>query len=184
MVKQQICDPIKLASGHYVSELQFYRVHQHNVHGGIELENERGFKFTVSKSIISEGYYSADQYDKEESVTRTELIEIFSRCWGAVFTVEFKKQPKQTEINKVIASMQGETVAKQKKAIKEAMSGEHRKMVGYLTSTETGFGRSMCIDLKKEKGNGKWDGRIVQVDHRSIESLIFKNVKYVVRKHK
>ena len=46
-----------------------------------------------------------------------------------------------------------------------------------MVEVENNLGRSLVIDLKA-KGKDKFR----QVDHRSIESIIFKNVKYLLKK--
>ena len=66
--------------------------------------------------------------------------------------------------------------------VKEAYKGENRTLIGYLKHTETGFGRSSVIDLEQERGdNPDWDARTRQVDHRTLNWLISKNVKYIVK---
>jgi len=50
-------------------------------------------------------------------------------------------------------------------------------MVCHLVDVENNLGRSTVIDL-----NAKTPSKFRQVDHRSIEFIIFENVKYVLRK--
>ncbi len=47
-------------------------------------------------------------------------------------------------------------------------------ITGYLVNTENNLGRSTVIDLK--------DNTVKQVDHRTIEWIVFKNVKYLINK--
>jgi hypothetical protein len=54
--------------------------------------------------------------------------------------------------------------------------GELRKLVGYLINVENGFGRSNVVDLEVKTGH-----RMRQVDHRTIEDLILKNVRYQIK---
>ena len=49
-------------------------------------------------------------------------------------------------------------------------------MVCHLVEVENNLGRSLVIDLNAD-GN-----KFRQVDHRSIEHIIFNNVKYVLKK--
>lgn len=183
-VKKSMISDIQV--GDHLSETQYYEVIQ--VHdGGIRVKNERGFEFTIASGIVEEGIFSANQFTEAKEVTRTELIEIFSHVGDTVFTVNFNKQPTAKAINEAIESTnKGKIlpIKEMKKLIKDAFDGEERTLVGYLISTETGFGRSMVIDLEADtsKSTSEWDSRIRQVDHRTLNWLISKNVKYTVKK--
>ena len=50
-------------------------------------------------------------------------------------------------------------------------------MVCHLVKAESTLGRSTVIDL-----SAKTDNKFRQVDHRTIEEIIFKNVKYTLKK--
>ena len=50
-------------------------------------------------------------------------------------------------------------------------------MVAHMVEVENNLGRSLVIDL-----NAKSPSKFRQVDHRSIEFIIFQNVKYVLKK--
>jgi len=175
----------ELDTGQFLSETQYYKVISRN---GLELEveNERGFQFSINKDIVEEGIYSGHQYNQELQVTRTELIEKLSKVGDTVFTVCFNKQPTVDAINEAIESAhEGKIIPikELKKLVKNAYKGEERILTGYLLKTETGFGRSTVIDLEADRGNKPdWDSRIRQVDHRTLNWLIFKNVKYFLKK--
>lgn len=170
--------------GDYLSETQYYRVTSKQS-SKINVENERGFSFGVSNNIVEEGMYSANQFTEEKKVSRTELINIFSKVGDTVFTVNFNKQPKEKDISNALIKINGGKFASNaeiRRLVKEAYQGEERTLTGYLLSTETGFGRSSVIDLEAERGsNPEWDGRQRQVDHRTLNWLIHKNVKYIVK---
>lgn len=178
------CDTQKIQKENYLSETQYYKVVGKNPQS-IQVVNERGLSFSIGNNIVSEGIFSADQFLTEEKVTRTELIEIFSKVGNTIFTVNFNKQPTASQINEAIESTnKGKIlpIKDMKKLIKEAFKGEERTLVGYLINTETGFGRSTVIDLEADKGsNPEYDGRLRQVDHRTLNWLIYKNVKYIVK---
>jgi hypothetical protein len=186
---EQKCSVGKIGIGSKLSETQYYTVIDVNV-DNITVRNERGMEFNVSHAIVEEGMYSSDQYtldpEHELQVTRTELIEIFRKVGDTVFTVCFNKQPDAETINNAIESLNNGKILpikEMKKVVKEAFKGEVRILTGYLIATETGFGRSMVIDLELIRGeNPLWDARIRQVDHRSLNWLIWKNTKYTVKK--
>lgn len=175
----------KIKQGDYLSETQYYKV-VGILPDMIQVENERGFQFGIGHKIVEEGIFSAHQVTEERSVTRTELIEIFSKVGDTVFTVNFNKQPTARAINEAIeSSNKGKIlpIKDMKKLIKAAFEGEERTLTGYLIKVETGFGRSSVIDLAADRGESTadWDSRIRQVDHRTLNWLIWKNVKYISR---
>ncbi len=60
-------------------------------------------------------------------------------------------------------------------ALSKALTQSKRSMItGYIVNTENSLGRSSVIDLK--------DNTVKQVDHRTIEWIVFKNVKYLINK--
>lgn len=170
----------------FLSETQYYEILKKDT-GTIKVINERGFDFNVSNGIVEEGMYSSDQFTETVEVTRTQLIEILGAVGDTVFSVSFNKMPTADTINETIESLNKGSilpVKEMKKRVKEAFKGEERILVGYLISTETGFGRSMVIDLeiKRDLAKPDYDNRIRQVDHRSLNWLIHKNTKYTVKK--
>jgi len=64
-----------------------------------------------------------------------------------------------------------------KKMSKDLIEGETCEIVGHLIQSDNNFGRSMVIDLNAPVYNN-----IRSVDHRSIDFIIFKNVKYSLGK--
>ncbi len=175
----------ELETGNFLSETQYYKIISKNG-SDIQVENERGFQFSIEKDILEEGIYSAHQYNQELKVTRTELIEQLAKVGDSVFTVCFNKQPSANAINEAIESANEDeniSIKELKKIVKNAYKGEERILTGYLKKTETGFGRSTVIDLEADRGNNAdWDARVRQVDHRTLNWLIFKNIKYIIKK--
>lgn len=186
-------DVSRLKVGDRLSETQYYEVLTIAPSGTVEVKNERGFTFGIGYGIVEEGIFSADQFNEEVFLTRTELIKRFAECGDTVFTVNYHKQAEMKDINDAIESVnRGKIlpIAEIKKLVKTAYKGEERTLTGYLISVETGFGRSLVIDLKADASKSTpataekaaWDSRIRQVDHRSLNWLIQKNIKYTVKK--
>ena len=60
---------------------------------------------------------------------------------------------------------------------KELTEGGLTTMTCHLVDVENNLGRSTVIDL-----SAKTDNKFRQIDHRTIQYIIFKNVKYVLKK--
>ena len=60
--------------------------------------------------------------------------------------------------------------------------GEERTLIGYRTGSDYNLGRSHVIDLEADKGtNENYDARHRLVDHRNINWLIYKLVRYSIK---
>lgn len=179
-------NPEQLQVGEYLSEVQYYKIVA-VAQKTVTLVNERGFEFKVSKGIIAEGMYSASQYNTEKQVTRTEICEELEQVGNHIFTVNFHKQVKEKNVREKLlnainlendSSLSKAEITKTfKKVSKSLLQGEERTLIGYLLKVEPKVGRSTVIDL--ELPTDKY--RIRQVDHRTINWLIIKNVKYLVK---
>ncbi len=178
------CNSSTLKKGQYLSEIQFYQVRETDSYR-IELRNERGFEFGAARKIVAEGMYSADQFKETKKVSRTEMAEILTSAYGAVFTVSFQKRVTAKDMKETVANFNKGNFKSKKEMEKEITSsfkGTERILIGYLVKPEPIFGRCMCIDLEKDKGdNPKWDARLVLVTHANLNWLIYKNVKYVIK---
>ena len=60
---------------------------------------------------------------------------------------------------------------------KEIVSGKTCKMVCRMVEVENSLGRSLVVDLTANGPN-----KFKQVDHRSIDYIIYQNTKYVLKK--
>ncbi|WP_106393138.1 hypothetical protein [Enhygromyxa salina] len=178
-------DVAKLKVGDFLSETQYYRVTK-IIDGKVELENERGLRLSVTNRIIEEGMYSAGQFEETVTLSRTALCEVLENAGDSIFTVNFNKQLKEkdvvTELLEVVKELGADADAKVltkklKAAVKKGVSGEVRTLVGYLIQTEARMGRSQVIDLEAPPKQ-----RYRLVDHRTINWLVLKNVKYTLKK--
>lgn len=139
---------------------------------------DRGDTFDVIGRTLWNTAYSADQFAKEEKVTKTKLAELFFHVGNMPFTVNFNKQPKSSDILDQLFS--GE-IRVSKAEAKKLLKGEERTLRGYAVSHESGLGRSMVIDVDIQKTDASYDPRLRQVDRRTINWLIVNNVKYVLK---
>jgi len=145
----------------------------------ITVENSYGNLLYVSKDIL-EGMYSGDHFNKEVPMNMTALAELLHSVQDHVFTVVFRKQPTEESAIEVLEKADNATFKDAKKLSqlsKELIGGQECKMTCHLVQVENNLGRSLVIDL-----NAKGPSKFRQIDHRSIECIIFQNVKYSLKK--
>lgn len=179
--KNAKADFSQLQVGEYLSETQYYKIIALDK-DSIEVENERGLTFNIDSEIVEEGMWSASQYKTEKQITRTEICEHLAKAGNNIFTINFDKQVKVKDSSEKIQQLLANADNyKTKKSIneftKDLLTGENRTLVGYLINCEPMTGRSTVIDLEISSDRH----RLRQVDHRSIQWMILKNVKYIVK---
>ena len=175
----------KIKVGEYLAEIQYYQVVKVNPKT-IKVVSDKGVESNIDKDLVLD-MYSASQYQIEKYITRTEVNNILANIGQQIFTVNFNKQVKQDDIkNKLLTAIKDEEgnpltyeqIEKNLKIIsKELNKGEERTLIGYLLEINNEMGRSSAIDLEIERGQN----RLRQIDHRTINYLIFKNTKYLVK---
>ena len=171
----------QLEVGQYLSETQYYKIISIDKNS-IEVENARGLTFDIDSEIVEEGMWSASQYKTEKQVSRTEICEYLAKAGNNIFTINFDKQVKAQDCSEKIKQLLANSDSyKTKKRLdefaKDLLTGENRTLVGYLINSEPMTGRSTVIDLEVSSDRH----RLRQVDHRSIQWMILKNVKYIVK---
>lgn len=175
-----------LKPGTALSESQFYVVEK--VSGDkVQLQTDNGGHVVVDKAYV-EGYlFSADQYTETKTVSRSEAAAILLSNPSVVMTVNFNKQVKDADVVKEIMSAYEDSTPKTmetavKKAVKKALTGEERTMIGRHFGDLNDLGRINFIDMQVPKEAGKtYDTRIRQVDPRSVNYLIVRGVRYNVK---
>ena len=120
--------------------------------------------------------WAADHHQKEVKCTMTDLTTVLEAANDTIIKVVFHKK---IDAKQVQEKLQGLTMAsvKDDKKIKELskhlIEGEECEIVGHLIDSDNFMGRSMIVDLNAPANNN-----IRQIDHRTIQSIVFKNVKY------
>ena len=117
---------------------------------------------------------SAMIFDSEQKVTRTEVLEKISGAGESVMTVNFNKKVDEAHIKSILDS--SDKKADLKKLSKQIITGKEVDMTCYVLKSENGLGRSSVIDL-----NAPHKQNFRQIDHRTVNSLILKNIKYTVK---
>lgn len=160
------------------------------------LTDEFGGEVSASRSYVESFLHSANQYENENIVTRTEAVEILKTHPHVVMTVNYYKQPKLEEVLDHIMATYNNSTPKEfessvKQSIKEAMHGEERTIIGRLASNQNNdFGRFYFIDMTIERTpeqiekdfENATDSRLRLVDSRSINFIVVQSNKYVVKK--
>ena len=145
-------DVSQLKEGDIISYTQYLRFTGiFDINGRLNLIDTFGDKIGISPSIIEKGAYNGTQFDSEEKMTRTELIGILDKVGDTVFTAHFIKQ-----------------------------NGEERQITARMINVENGFGRSNVIDLEIALNDPKANA-VRQIDHRTLNWIILKGVKYSVK---
>ena len=133
----------------------------------------------MSRDILESEMYSAKIYDKEEKLPRTQIIELMMKAKETVMTVVFHKKIDEAYVKEVLegASKNEFQDAKKLKALSSQLTeGKQIEMTCFLLKSESKLGRSSVMDL-----NAPWGANFRQIDHRTVESVILKNVKYSVK---
>jgi hypothetical protein len=139
--------------------------------------NALGGSWIMSKDLLARDAWSSDHFSQEVKTGMTELAAILTQCRDTIFTVSFKKKVDLSEIEANLKKINFNDAKSIKSLQKRVTEGENREITGYLTNVENDLGRSLVIDLNVQ---GKSQFRLV--DHRTINWIIFKNVKYSLGK--
>jgi len=145
----------------------------------ITVENSFGQTMHVSKDII-EKMHSANHFKTSVPMNMTSLAELLESVGDTVFSVRFHKKSNEEQVQKRLQETKLSDL-KDKAALstlaKELIEGEICEMVCCLVKAESRLGRSTVIDLSSTK-----ESRFRQIDHRTIEYIIFNNAKYELKK--
>lgn len=121
---------------------------------------------------------SSSDFTSQMAVTRTQMVDALLAAQECVFTVSFRKKVTPKYVSQVFEEAKSlDFVMKNTQELaKDLAHGKEHTITGFLTSSDEKLGRSSVIDLNCEFGKG-----FRLVDHRTLESLIIKKVKYVLK---
>lgn len=178
-------DVAQLQAGDYLSEIKYYRIQKVNPKTLI-LIDQVGEEIKMDKTLLA-GVYSASQYQQEESIGRGELSTLLLQIGQTVFTANFTKKVKESDIKTklldTLKDSQGQYLEPAKieknlkKISKSLLQGEERTLIGHIVKVNTALGWSLVVDL--EIPSDQYQLR--QIDHRTINWIIFKGIKYTVK---
>lgn len=171
----------KLAVGDWFSSITYYKVRSITDKENVQVTTSKNSKqeLTMSRDIMEYEMNSGLVYDKEEKVTRSELVNHLIDAKEAVMTVKFCRKVDDAYVKDVLAAATADQLsdAKKLKALsKELISGKETEMTCHAWGSENKLGRSMVLDLNAPHGTN-----FRQIDHRTIQSIVLKNTKYVVK---
>jgi len=178
---------MSLKVGNVASETQFYVVSEILDEDQIVLLTDTNEKIVVSKAYAEAHISSADEYNLEMGLTRTELAQLFISSPNVALTINFNKQVKEADVLKEIQNVYQTSTPKEldkklKKVVKIALEGEERTMKGRHTGSVDSFGRVYFTDMEIAHDiNDKHDARIRLVDPRTINHVICRGIKYVIK---
>ena len=159
-----------------ITYLQVKKIEGNMVH----VANHSGGSWIISKQLLSRDMNSADHFDKEIKCSMSELSIILQSCGDCIFKVKFKKKVDEKDI---IDKLKGvkvkdlQAATKLKQISKEILDGEEKEITCRHYEIEDNMGRSIVVDLDAIHTNN-----IRSVDHRTIDYIIFRNVKYTLGK--
>ena len=130
---------------------------------------------SMSKELL-ETMYGGSHYERVVYMNKTGLAELLMSVKDVIFTVNFYKQVSENSIEDQLMSADVSSFSDRSFA-KSLIQGEERTMTCHMVEVENDLGRSVVVDLKTDH-----EYKIRQVDHRTINWIIFKNVKYELKK--
>lgn len=186
----------KLNKGSILSESQYYTVEK-IVGDKVQLINDNNENIVVDKDYVESCLISADQFEKEESKTMTELAELFINSPRIAMTVAFYKKDveKTKKVYDAEKKAYSDKVANAKMSdipglvdnlienpITKFIPGELRVMQGRHYGKIDELGRISFIDMEIKQVAGNHDIRLRNVDPRTITFLIIAGVRYSLKK--
>lgn len=175
-----------LKNGEVLSETQYYKVVKKSGNK-VQLVNDLGENIVVDNNYVNTCLTSAAQFEKEEKISKTEAAAMFIANPYTAIMANFNKQVKEADVVKEIMTVYEDSTPKTmgeavKKAVRRALHGEERTIVGRHTGNQDEFGRVNFTDMELEKDPTKdYDTRLRLVDPRTLNWFILRNTKYLVK---
>jgi hypothetical protein len=183
-------------TGMILSETSFFKVVKVNKND-VVVKDEMGNEVAISNAYVDAVLNSADEVTSEEKKTITELADIFVNGSRIAMTVAFFKKAnvktktaynKEVKVaidivqNAKVSEVEGLLTNLIENPITKEIPGELRVMKGRHYGSMDDLGRIQFIDMEQDRGTKDWDGRVRQVDPRTIQYVIVDKVKYTLKK--
>lgn len=146
-----------------------------------KIENSDGSSFLVDGPILEMEFSFAEQFDEEEKLSRTALIEVLKENPHTSMTIQYRKKTDYKEVAKALEAGKGSVTTRTwNKRVKEAMAGEESTLIGYHTNS---FDEHQYLRFIKLNASGSRPGPNFRlVDVKKIDWIIVRRKKYVVKK--
>lgn len=175
-------------------EHTIYKVTKENeISKFFDVKTTQNSKFQYHDNVIKETATSATLYTSERKACKTELVELFSNLsvndiWFATFLKLEKDRNWQEELVQKIQSMKKDDAVKYVKKDFTTFGKINREIVGQKIDLKSHNNyytvRDLNIYFDELKANGIESAEknsVRQLDVNTIQSLIFNNVKYVLK---
>lgn len=158
----------------------------------IQTTEKTNFKY--GESVIKQRAKSATLFDGEEALTKTELIELFSKLsihdvWSVEYEILDKSKDWQKELTKVIQNLSEDEASTYIKKNFKSFGKVNRKIIGHKIEIDSKNNYYKVCDLEihfellnEEKTVGEAEKQSIRnLDVNTIRYLIFNGVKYVLK---
>lgn len=201
-LKRSYGDAFKRQPLHHVQEDGFYVEHtvykvigpcEGNNSGYFKIKTSQNSNFEYGESVIKETATSATQYSSVKKVTKTLLIELFSDIsindvWFATFFTQDKNEKWQDELVTKIQSMEKDAAVKYVKIDFATLGKSIRELAGRKIAMKSDNNYYLVCDLnicfeelKTNDPETAAKNSTRKLDVNTLQSLIFNNVKYVLK---
>jgi len=179
----QRCDATKIKVGDIYSRHSFgtvkqiEKVYDHVTRRNITMltiENSNGNSWQIGADIAALEFSIASQFEDEEKVSRTRMIEIMLEHPRTAMTINFNKKPKVEDVAKALQEGKTGTAKDWKALVKEQLEGAERTMLGYHVCS---FDEHRRLRFQDAEAKGQ---RLV--DPRTLNWLVVDRVKYTITK--
>lgn len=170
--KEPKWDYSKLAAGTWFSGTRYFRSVEEQK-GQIKMRSEAN-DVVVSRDIVETQMHNSEVFSSEEKLSMTKVAELLEQARTTCFTVTFTTKVDKDYVSDKLAKLKDSELKAPSKAIaSDLIKGKQTTLVGRLSKADGKLGRSLVIDLPTQGYR--------LVDHRTIESLIIRDVKYIVK---
>lgn len=163
-------DPKQLAVGNWFSTTDYFTVKAINGDKITTLNNNK--EIEISRDILEHDMHNASVFEKQEKLCLTKVVDVLKEANSAAFTICFNTKVDEKAVKERLSTLTQQKLKDPKALAKELLTGPEKTFVGRLTKQEAKLGRSLMIVLPENS--------FASVDHRTINWIILKNVKYIV----